>query len=452
MSVTEQLCQIIVDVTAETLTAADLAAARRVALDALAVALAGSREPGPRILAERVREDGCAPACTAIGFGFRTSPYYAAYLNGDSMHVLDYEPMSFPSNHSTSPTLPGILALAEKLKAPGREVAAALTKGIEMQGRILFGSGESTRDPFHQPGVVGVMGSAVAAGHMLGLDREQLRCALGLAASRAGSHYANTGTMTKATHPALAGALGLDAALLAKRGFTANRDIFDGRRDYEVGFFEKPIDPETLLGFGKPNRFVDPGFNIKLFPAKFATHWTITAALAVHEEVGDPARIASVEITAATVPIIDRPQPETGLDGKFSYQYTAASALVDGFVNTDTFTDERRFRPEIDRLLANTKLNMDDSIPTSRDKLYSEVTAVLTDGTRVTRRCDKPKGHFSLPPLTREEHLVKVTDMFRVGGLDAETMGQVIDALDRLEHLEPPEVATLMERLGAPRN
>ncbi|MBI4082107.1 MAG: MmgE/PrpD family protein [Candidatus Lambdaproteobacteria bacterium] len=451
MSVTEQLCQTILDATAETLSTAELDAARRVALDALSVTSAGSREKGPRILAKHLQEESGAPASTAIGFGFRTSPFAAAYLNGASMHVLDFEPMSFPSNHSTSPTLPGILALAEKIGAPGREIATALTKGIEMQGRILFASGETVREPFHQPGVVGVMGSAVAAGHLLKLDLDQLRCALGLAASRAGCHPANSGTMTKATHPGLAGALGLDAALLASRGFTASRDIFDGRRDYEQGFFEQPLDESILLGFGKPYRFVDPGFNIKLFPAKFATHWTISAALAVQQAVGDPSRIEAVEIIAADVPIIDRPAPETGLAGKFSLQYTAACALLDGVVKADQFTDERRFQPDMKRLLSATKVVLDKSIPTSRDKMHAIVTATLKDGTRVTRRCDKPAGHFSLPPITRAQHLVKVTDCFRAGGLDEQTIGQCIAAIDRLEHLEPEDVRLLMERLGTPR-
>ena len=37
--------------------------------------------------------------------------------------------------------------------------------------------------------------------------------------------------------------------------------------------------------------------------------------------------------------------PRSGLDGKFSIQYCAAIALLDGAVGIDSFTDQRRFSP-----------------------------------------------------------------------------------------------------------
>ena len=52
----------------------------------------------------------------------------------------------------------------------------------------------------------------------------------------------------------------------------------------------------------------------------------------------------------------DRPQPRSGLEGKFSFQYTAAIALLDGTVRADSFTDERRFRPDAVELLGRISL------------------------------------------------------------------------------------------------
>ena len=51
--------------------------------------------------------------------------------------------------------------------------------------------------------------------------------ALGIAGSRAGSLLANAGTMTKSTNCGVAVAGGLEAALLAARGFTGNPDVFE---------------------------------------------------------------------------------------------------------------------------------------------------------------------------------------------------------------------------------
>ena len=39
----------------------------------------------------------------------------AAQVNGAAMHVLDYEPMWNPANHSLSTTLPALFALSEML-------------------------------------------------------------------------------------------------------------------------------------------------------------------------------------------------------------------------------------------------------------------------------------------------------------------------------------------------
>ena len=45
-----------------------------------------------------------------------------------------------------------------------------------------------------------------------------------------GTILANIGSMTKSTHCGNAGASGLDAALLARRGFTANKDVFEAHK------------------------------------------------------------------------------------------------------------------------------------------------------------------------------------------------------------------------------
>ena len=67
------------------------------------------------------------------------------------------------------------------------------------------------------PGVVGPIGAAVAASHLLGLDAAHIAHAIGIASSRCGGLFANVGTMTKSTHCGYAAALGLEAALLAER-------------------------------------------------------------------------------------------------------------------------------------------------------------------------------------------------------------------------------------------
>jgi aconitate decarboxylase len=446
--VTQTLCQTIAQTTFDSLPPRVIEIAKQVILDGLAVAVAGSIEDGPRLAAEHVRSLGGTEVSTVFGRGFKTSPVSAAYVNGISLHVLDYEPMWSPATHATSPTLPTVLALAEMEGAPGREVITAFVKACEIQGRIRLASQQYAPGKlvYHPPGVVGVMGSAVAAAHLLNFDVSQLQNALGIAASRAGGLMANVGTMTKATHCGWAAAAGLDAALLARRGFTGNIEIIEAPNGYAEAFFGDGFDFQALLAFGCPFRLVDPGFAIKMFPSQYATHFGITAALDLRRTLDDPQTIRSVRITTPVMPYVDRPAPRTGLEGKFSFQYTVAAALLDGAVGIGTFSDERRSRPDMVAFLPQVTLVQSETISGELEKMWVEVTVELQGGRR-TARCDGPKGFWGLPPLTREEHLVKIHDCFdrRLAKEQGERCIQLVEDLD---NLEPDDVRELIAIAG----
>ena len=72
---TRAFAERIVDIDFADIGEAALASARRLTLDGLAVAVAGSRqEAPPSILGAHVGEMGGAPTSSVIGFGFRTNP------------------------------------------------------------------------------------------------------------------------------------------------------------------------------------------------------------------------------------------------------------------------------------------------------------------------------------------------------------------------------------------
>jgi len=449
MHSTEELCQIITRTTFATLPSPVIEVAKRIILDGIAVAVAGAGEEGPQLVAEHLKSLGAKEVSTVLGQGFKTSPVSAAYVNGIAMHVLDYEPMWSPPTHATSPTLPAVLALAETERATGQEVIAAFVKGCEVQGRIRLASQqyEPGHLKYHPPGVVGVMGSAVAAAHLLKLNQQQLQNALGIAASRAGGVLANVGTMTKATHCGWASSAGLDAALLAKRGFTGNLEIFEAPNGYADAFFGEAFDFLALLAFGKPYRLAEPGFAIKLFPSQYATHFAITAALELQRRIGDPATIRTVQITTPVMPYVDRPSPRTGLDGKFSFQYTTAAALLEGAVTVRTFSEESRSRPDMVALLPRITLVQSPTIPGEMEKMWVEIIVELTDGRRETARCHGPKGFWGLTPLTRDEHLTKVRDCLGMR-LNKEDSERCIQLVDKLDSLGPDEVQMLIALVG----
>ena len=94
-----------------------------------------------------------------------------------------------------------------------------------------------------------------------------------------------------------------------------------------------------------------------------------------------------------------RPVSTTGMDGKFSPQYCAAAALLDGRVNIETFTDERRFSPDMEAMLRKVRL-----VPRKGDG--ARATARLNDGRTVSAECLHFRGSAG-NPFSRDERLEK---------------------------------------------
>src|SRR5690606_20463000 len=85
-------------------------------------------------------------------------------------------------------------------------------------------------------GVTGGVGAALASARLLGLDRERTLWAVGLGALQgSGFRRAHT-SMAIAFVPAHAGRAGLQAALLAERGFTATDRVLEGPHGFASVF------------------------------------------------------------------------------------------------------------------------------------------------------------------------------------------------------------------------
>ncbi len=445
MTITSELCTKIVATRYEQLREPAIAAARRLVIDGLAIAIAGTEEEAIQILASHYRERGAKPVSTAIACGFKTDPMSAAALNGATMHVLDFEPMWSPANHALSTTLAAVLAIAEAKGSTGREILTALVKGVEMQGWIRQASGqfEAQTMKLHAPGTAGPFGAAVAAGHLIGLNAQQLANAIGLAASRAASVLANVGTMTKSTHCGQAASLGLEAAMLASRGFTANSDTFGAKQGY-CDTFHDDFRPEELLNYGRvPFRIVSPGYAIKMFPSQFGTHFGITAALELHAKMPKGSAIRRVLLTVPPMNYVNRPSPKTGLDGKFSLQYTAGAALLDGKVGIRTFTDERLFKPDMQDLLRKFEVKHDPSILGRFEEMHVLLRVELESGQLLETRCDGPRGKWGTPPISEAEHLVKVRDALSTR-LDQPSAERLVAEALRIDELDSDGVRNLM--------
>ena len=444
MSATRTLAEFIADTEYESLPAEVVAAAKIAILDGVANVAAGSVQELADIIGRYVRESGGASQASVVGWGFKTNAPAAAFANGVFGHCLDYEIQGFPPTHGTSSCLPAALALAEMNQASGKQVIVAYALGWEIQGRLRAASAPATAPGYHPPGLVGPLGGAAAAAKTLGLDGEQTLMALGIAASRTGGLTANTGTMVKSTHPGNAARMGAEAAILAQMGYTASDEALESPVGYAAAIFGGNFDWTAATGgLGESWRLVDPGFDIKRFPAQVYMQNVIEAALNLREAIETGTGLSTEAIEQVTLHRRGRghsgPIPRSGLDGKFSAEYCAAAALLDGQVGIDTFTDARRFAPEMEEMLGRIKVE-----PEGPESGATRATALLKDGNTVSAECAAFRGSAK-NPMAREERLVKVRDCFNRALSEADTE-RVITLLENLEDLE--DVGELMGILG----
>ena len=411
-------------------------ATRTIILDGIANVLAGSRQPELPPIRRYVERLGGRPDCTVVGADFRTNALLAAFVNGAAMHVLDYEPQGIPSTHGTSTLLPGVLALAEVNGASGRAVLTAFAVGWEIQQRIAMAARKVESRPFHPPGIYGPPSAAAACAKLLGLDEHKVRMALGIGASRTGALFANNGTMTKCTHPGNAARMGVESALLAAEGVTANDAIFEAERGYvETLFGDAFVWDDLLEGLGSRWNLAQHGFNIKRYPAQINMQWATESVVLLREKHGISADdVEWLEIEASSRrPGLSRPAPETGLDGKFSYEYVAAVALTQDQVGIDSFSDAVRFSAPVEAALKKVRYKPNPDISTSTLETWVQARAKLKDGRELVERCDAYRGS-SRNPIGREQHLVKVRDCMR-RALPQAAMERLIGLIDQLDTL-----------------
>lgn len=418
MNITHQLAEFAASTRFESLPESVRSAAKTVIVDGIANAVAGSQEPAARKMSEYITSLGGVPDATVVDSAVRLPASQAALVNGVSLHCLDYEVQGYPSAHGSSSILPAVAAVAERENASGADVLTAFTVGWEVQQRLRAASEKGDMRGFHPPGIVGPLGAAAAVANLLGASADETAMALGLAASRTGGLFGNNGTMTKATHPGNAARSGVESVDLARRGMTSNPDILHARRGYVAAAMGGVFDDDLAVGdLGSRFHLVDPGFSIKPFPAEIYMQWPLDAMTTLKQREG--LTLDDVVEVIVEPPVfradLSRPRPASGLDGKFSYEYVVAAALVEPRVHIGTFTDEVRFDPRMEHALSLIRLRANPDTPHDKKTTFATVFVRTKDGRELRERSDKYEGAIGRP-MAPDTHAAKLVDCFAEGG------------------------------------
>jgi 2-methylcitrate dehydratase PrpD len=421
--------------------------AKKVVTDTVGVILAGINSEVAPALLRYVAEAGVGGCIPILGTGLKSTGEIAALANGTLGHSLDFDDvLPIMPGHPSIVVVSALLSSFAPGNVTGQAFLDAYIFGVEVAAKIGAGMGSGHQNAgWHPTGTLGVLGAVAALARLQHLDMLTTRHAIGMACSMASGIQRNFGTMTKSFHAGWAAKNAITAVQLASKGFTAAPDALEAKS----GFFalygtDESSSERTMELLGRPFAVDDPGSSLKMYPCCYALHRAIDGLLDLRKQHGLTA--ANTESVLATVapgslkPLI-YPRPETGLEGKFSMEYSLTVGILDGKFGFKAFSDEAVQRPEIKALYPRVKALEDPRVspgdPLGKTKSagsrgFVEVQISTKSGDTYTVEVQHPRGSPK-KALTWSEVKEKFLDCAAYGQVDPERAGKAVEILSNLD-------------------
>jgi 2-methylcitrate dehydratase PrpD len=350
---------------------------RHLLADFAAVSVAGRAAPAARIAADHAAAVHPGADATALLDGRRLGVLGAAWSNGVLANALDMDDgHRLTKGHAGANVIPAALATAQLAGASEERLLAAVVVGYEVA--IRAGIALHARDPaYHASGAWGAMGAAAAAASLLELPAGAVRDAIGLAEY----HAPIAGIMRSVAEPAMTkdacghGAwLGVNAALLARRGFTS----------LPAEFLAGDIDD-----VGTDWRLLE--VYVKAYPCCRWSQGAVHAALSLRAPA--TREIERVRITTfAAAAALARVSPTTTEEAQYNLVWPVATALVKGDFGVGAvlgpFGD-----PAVDALAGRVEVEIDPRMEAAfPQRRLSAVTLELRHGRRLASEVVEAPG------------------------------------------------------------
>lgn len=187
-TIVQKLADFTADTRLESLPAEVVHESKRLLLDSIGCAVAGTEElKGKAGIDYGKIVGGTDPSATIMGSGDRVSLQGAAFANAELINTLDMDAV-LPPGHVSPYVLPGAMAAAEVHRKPGRTVLEAIASSHEMSfrfGKAMDNQRDTKDGKLVQLKAFGyastIFGATAAFGHVRGYSRETLAHALGIA-------------------------------------------------------------------------------------------------------------------------------------------------------------------------------------------------------------------------------------------------------------------------------
>jgi len=411
-------------------------------VDAIGCGILGSTARHVQILTGYFAEMKAAEESVIWGTQIRTTVPFAAAANAAAVHAWDFDDTVLPGmTHPAGIVLSTGLSVAEKLKqrTSGKAFLTAIAAGYEVANVMASALGgiRWRMQGFYNTVPV-TFGATAVAGKLLGLDKEKLVAALGIAATQAAGLY--SATMTKRFNAPKAVEAGIFAAELARRGFEAPLDGIGDPNGFLATFSRDPQREVIPRDLGK---YAFEVFH-KFYPCIRSNQPAVLAARQLQDEHGDVRAEAIRKITVRADTMTTKYTVEipgggasvsTAGNALVSLPYCVAAMLVDRELTLAQFTAERIHDPSIQGLLKKVELVIDpeiDRLP-STQRYRATVEVELANGAVYQKFCPAPKGDPTnrLTDAEVHEKFMRNAD----GMLDRRKMEELFELLVNMDEL-----------------
>ena len=422
-------------------------AVKRLLLDYLGVAIAGSQTESGEIACRFAELQGGKPENTLIGANARVPMTHGAFANAISSHSIELDDIDVLALfHFSPPVFSAALAAAERQQANGKRLLAALAAGCEMMERVSKAANNSLRNrAFHTTPTTGVFGATIAAGKLLQLTPAKLSAALGLAGAQASGLMEMYGpSMQKRFNPGPAARNGVTAALMAQLGFTGAETILDGERGFLRAFTDQNDASQLTQGLDQPYELE---IEHKPYSCARPIHNAIDCALEVRNR--DNPGLDDIEhIEVARHPdwalYHQNKAPKTYHEAQVSLPYSIAVAFKEGKALLGRYTDRKLRDPQLQRIMNLTEITVDDKLPRG---VSCKMTVTMADGGKFVSQVDYPKGSIQ-NSMSDEEIRIKFDTLATpvVGAQRAQRIADLVADIERLN-----DVGELMRLTAKPK-
>jgi 2-methylcitrate dehydratase len=451
----------IVDDLAEFVVAADrgdltdgaLVALKRNVLDSIACALGaldGELVPALRAHAEQFSSH---PTATFVGGG-RASVDQAAFFNAVLVRYPDLLDTYLTVGGLCHPAdnFGAVLAVAEHENAGGADFLLALAIAYEIQCRFSGQVPVMARGLNHALQLA--MSVAAGSARLLGLGTAGTADAIAASAadnvSLAAVHTEPVSTW-KGISPAITGMRAVYATMLAGRGVTGPKALFEGPSGL-VQLFGQPIDLRTA------DRSLTAAEHtyLKKYCSLIHGQAVIDAALALRDEHG----ISGADVARAAVEVFqgaydfagggaygDKNHPRTKEQGDYNLKYLTAVALLDGQVGPEQLTTARVRERDVQDLLTRVEVRpAEDLTRAYPERTATRVHVMLRDGRELHHERSDFEGSPTWP-MTWE----RVVDKLHWLGepfADAPLRAKIVTAVENLEDIPVAELTALLAQVS----